>query len=183
MAYLDANQEATPSINQLQDFLREKLPSYMIPSTFVVLAEMPLTPNGKIDRRALPVPEGRSDLEEAYVMPQTETERVIAAVWQKALKLEKVGINDNFFSIGGHSLLLVNVQIKLNEILSKEISVIELFKYSTIKELAQYLTHKADVEKTQISSSKEIYDRAGRQKAAIRKRKYLARQQGRKVNG
>ena len=182
-AYLVFNQQQAPTINQLQSFLRQKLPNYMIPSAFVVLDAIPLTSNGKTNRHALPAPKGRPDLEETYVMPETEAERIIATVWQEILQLEEVGINDNFFSMGGHSLLIVRVQAKLSEILDKEISLLELFKYPTIKELAQYLTHQADAEKAQASSSKAIYDRAIRQREAMRKRKYLSRQQGRKANG
>ncbi|NER84193.1 MAG: AMP-binding protein, partial [Leptolyngbya sp. SIO1D8] len=181
VAYLVFNQEHVSNIDQLQTFLTEKLPNYMIPSAFVVLDTIPLMPNGKVDRDTLPSPEGRPQLEETYVMPQTEAERIIAAVWQDLLKLEKVGINDNFFSMGGHSLLLVRAQTKLNEVLNKEISIIELFKYPTIKELAQYLTYKDDFGKTQKFHSKRIHDRASRQKEAIKKQRL--RQQGRKANG
>jgi len=183
VAYLVFNQEQVPAINQLQNFLKEKLANYMMPSAFVVLEALPLTANGKVDRHALPVPEGRPDLEEAYVMPKTEAERIIATVWQEILQIEKVGINDNFFSIGGHSLLIVKIQAKLNEILGKEISIIELFKYPTIKELAQYLIHKTDVDKTEVSYVGRIHKRASRQKEAIKKQKQLLRQKGRKANG
>ncbi|MFG6101407.1 amino acid adenylation domain-containing protein [Leptothoe sp. EHU-05/26/07-4] len=183
VAYLVLNQNYGFNSDQLQTFLKEKLPNYMIPSAFVVLDAIPLMPNGKVDRDALPVPEGRPQLEEAYVMPQTEAERVIAAVWQDLLKLEKVGINDNFFSMGGHSLLLVRVQTKLNEVLDTEIPIVELFKYPTIKELAQYLARKGDFEKIQKLHSKRIHDRASRQKEAIKKQRQRLRQQGRKANG
>ena len=183
VAYLVFNQEKVPTINQLQNFLKEKLANYMMPSAFVVLKALPLSPNGKVDRSALPVPEGRPQLEEVYVMPQTEAERIIATVWQEMLQLEKVGINDNFFHLGGHSLLLVKIQAKLNEIFGKDLSIVELFKYPTIKELAQYLTHKIDIEKTEESSSQRIRDRASRQKKAIKKQKQLLREQGRKANG
>lgn len=171
------------SSTELRSYLQSKLPEYMLPSAFVTLDTLPLTPNGKINRRALPVPESRPDLEEAYVMPQTEAERIIAAIWQEMLQLEKVGINDNFFSMGGHSLLLVKIQAKLNEIFGKELSIIELFKYPTIKTLVQYLNHKSDVEKTEESSSRRIHNRASRQKEAIKKQKQLLRQQGKKTNG
>ncbi|NEQ79121.1 MAG: amino acid adenylation domain-containing protein [Moorea sp. SIO2I5] len=184
VAYLVFNQEQVPTINQIQNFLKNKLSNYMMPSAFVVLEVLPLTANGKLDRHALPAPKGRPQLEEAYVMPQTEAERVIVAVWQEILQLEKVGINDNFFGIGGHSLLLIKIQAKLNEIFGKELSIINLFKYPTIKELAQYLSNKNDIEKTEESSyNRRIYDRASRQNKGIKKHKKLLRQQGRKING
>jgi acyl carrier protein len=122
-------------------------------------------------------------LEEAYVMPKTEAERIIATVWQDLLQLEKVGIDDNFFTIGGNSLLSISVHGKLNKIFGQELSIIELFKYPTIKELAQYLTHKTDVEKAEENSSIGVYDRANRQKKFIKRREQILRQQGRKING
>ena len=184
VAYLTfKQQQAAATINQLRSFLEEKLPSYMMPSAFVVLDTIPLTPNGKVDRRILPMPEVRPQVEESYVMPQTEAERMIASIWQEMLQIEKVGINDNFFSVGGHSLLVVKVQAKLNEVFNEELLVSELFKYPTIRELAQYITHKADVKKTEQSASKRIQDRASRQKEAIKKRKQLLGPSGRKANG
>ncbi|NJO96601.1 MAG: non-ribosomal peptide synthetase, partial [Pleurocapsa sp. CRU_1_2] len=151
------------SISELRRFLKEKLPEYMVPNIFVTLDALPLTPNGKVDRKAF-APSSRPQLEEAYVMPKTEAERIIATVWQDLLQLEKVGINDNFFTIGGNSLLSISIHTKLNKIFGKELSIIELFKYPTIKELAQYLTHKTEVEKAEENSSIRIYDRANRQK-------------------
>ncbi|MBE7384654.1 MAG: amino acid adenylation domain-containing protein [Leptolyngbya sp. SIO1E4] len=140
VAYLVFNQEQVPTINQLQGFVREKLPNYMVPSAFVVLDAIPLTPNGKVDRGALPAPESRPQLAETYVLPQTETERIIAAVWQEILQLEKVGINDNFFNVGGHSLLLVKIQARLNDIFEQELSIVEFFKYPTVRSLAKHLS-------------------------------------------
>ena len=173
-------QKRVPTTSELRNFLKEKLPDYMVPSAFVMLEAMPLTPNGKVDRRALPAPESRPELEEAYVMPQTEAERLIAAVWQEMLQLEKVGINDNFFSLGGHSLLVVKIQAKLNEIFEQKLSVIDLFKYPTIKTLAQYLSQKPTVGNLTI---RQIDSRASQQKEAIKRQKQLRMQQGRKANG
>ncbi|MEM8677560.1 MAG: phosphopantetheine-binding protein, partial [Cyanobacteria bacterium P01_G01_bin.67] len=169
--------------NQLREFLRSQLPEYMLPNIFVTLDNLPLTPNGKVDRKALPAPESRPELEEAYVMPKTEAERTIATVWQDLLQLEKVGINDNFFSLGGNSLLLVSIQAKLSRIFGMKLSIIELFKYPIIKELAQYITHKTDVEEAEENSSIRIYDRASKQKKFIKRREQILRQQRRKVNG
>ncbi|MEM9905080.1 MAG: amino acid adenylation domain-containing protein, partial [Cyanobacteria bacterium P01_D01_bin.44] len=183
VAYLTFDPAQTVTINQLQTFLKGKLPHYMMPSAFVMLDSIPLTPNGKVDRGALPQPESRPKLEEAYVMPQTEVEKILATVWQEMLQVEKVGINDNFFSMGGHSLLLIKIQAKLSEIFEKELSIIEFFKYPTIKELAQYIADKSDLQRAESSSSKLIYDRASRQKEAIRRRQRLLKKQVRKVNG
>jgi amino acid adenylation domain-containing protein len=125
---------------QFRTFLQDKLPDYMLPSAFVILPELPLTLNGKIDRRALPVPEiERSQLNTVYVKPQNETEEAIASVWQEVLKLDKVGISDNFFEIGGDSLLMAQLSSKLSKVLGRQLSIVELFQYPTIQSLSQYL--------------------------------------------
>jgi len=140
VAYVVARNGTPPQINDLRGYLQAQLPEYMIPSAFVTLDALPLTPNGKVDRRALPVPEGlRPKLEAAYVAPQTETEHIISVIWQEALQIEKVGIHDNFFDLGGHSLLMVRVNRKLQAAFHKEITMIDLFKFPTINALAQFL--------------------------------------------
>ncbi|PSM49381.1 non-ribosomal peptide synthetase [Chroococcidiopsis sp. CCALA 051] len=170
VAYIVPSQGQILTTNELQSFLKEKLPNYLLPSAFVMLETMPLTPNGKLDRHALPAPTNRPELVEAYVVPQTETERVIAAVWQEMLQLEKVGIDDNFFNIGGHSLLLVKVQVKLNQIFDRELSVIDMFKYPTIKALANYLNRR---------SREKLNSQLGQNRAATRSDRASARQQKR----
>jgi amino acid adenylation domain-containing protein len=135
-------QESSPSPNELRRFLKEKLPDYMLPSAFVMLDALPLSPNGKVNRQTLPPPEGvRPELEAAYVMPQTELEQTIATVWQEILDLEKVGIHDNFFELGGHSLLAIKVNNRLREILKTDLSILEMFKYPTISSLGERLSH------------------------------------------
>ncbi|MCA1993256.1 MAG: amino acid adenylation domain-containing protein, partial [Coleofasciculus sp. S288] len=141
VAYTVFEPEPTPTITELRRFLEEKLPSYMVPSAFVLLDALPLTLNGKVDRKALPAPEAlRPELDVAYVMPQTEAEQAIAKVWQKALKIEKIGIHDNFFELGGHSLLLVQVNSQLRELFNTDLSLIEMFRYPTISALAEYFS-------------------------------------------
>jgi len=156
-------------VSQLRDFLKPKLPEYMIPAAFVTLDALPLTINGKVDRQVLPAPQGlRPELTAAYMSPSTGAEQQIAKTWQEVLHLEQVGIYDNFFDLGGHSLLLVQIHSKLQQIFDTDVSVIDLFKYPTIHALAQYL------ERHQESSSFEhIYDRAKRQKAAINRQTQL----------
>jgi len=149
--------------NELRNFLKEKLPDYMIPSTFVTLEAFPLTPNGKVDRRALPAPEGlRPKLETNYVMPRSETERIIAVMWQETLQVDKVGIHDNFFELGGHSILAIQIYHKLQEHFEQELSLIDLFQYPTIHALAQYLQPK---QHEQLPSSESGHDRAQRRLA------------------
>ncbi|HEX8183843.1 MAG TPA: amino acid adenylation domain-containing protein, partial [Blastocatellia bacterium] len=141
VAYVVANQEQVPAINDLRSYLKERLPDYMIPHTFVFLDALPLSPNGKLDRRSLPEPTNlRPDLEAAYVTPQTETERAVAAAWQEVLQLEKVGAHDNFFDLGGHSLLLIQVHSKLQGRFNRDLTVVDLFRYPTVNSLAGYLS-------------------------------------------
>jgi len=141
MAYLVPVPEQRPAVEELRRFLKEKLPDYMMPAAFVFLETLPLTPNGKVERQALPaLDEPSPELEAVDVAPRTEVERTIAAIWREALPLEQVGMQDNFFDLGGHSLLLVQVHSKLREVFQKEISMVDMFKYPTINALATYLS-------------------------------------------
>ena len=122
----------------LRQYLRGKLPEYMVPNAFVMLEKFPLTPNGKIDRKALPSPTGlRPELESAYVAPRTEMERTIAAIWQAVLRLEKVGIHDNFFEVGGYSLLATQVISRINKAFQVDLSLRSFFEDPTIAGLSQ----------------------------------------------
>ncbi|MEH2178722.1 amino acid adenylation domain-containing protein [Nostoc sp.] len=170
VAYFVANTEIAPTTTDLRNFLKEQLPEYMLPSIFVQLKALPLTTNGKIDRRALPLPDGdRPELEEAYMAPRSEMERAIARVWQEMLHLEKVGINDNFFDLGGHSLLMLQVNNKLQEIINCNISIVEMFQNPTINSLTQYLNQKS--EKAPLFQS--IRNRVNKQIEAVETRKKL----------
>ena len=141
-----ANNPLQPNLSsqlvpQLRSYLRARLPEYMVPSAFVVLEALPVTPSGKVDRRALPAPErSRPELETVLVMPQSDAEQLIASVWQELLQLEGVGIHDNFFDLGGNSLLLNQSANKLAEIFGVKLSIVELFQYPTIYTLAQRLS-------------------------------------------
>jgi len=139
VAYVVPQKEEILVISELRKFLESKLPNYMVPAVFVILEALPLTPNGKIDRKALPTPDTmRPELEAVYQPPETEVDQTIADIWQKVLQLENVGIHDNFFEIGGHSLLLVQVHSKLLEVLQTDLSILDLFKYPTINSLGNY---------------------------------------------
>lgn len=165
VAYVVSKQ--TLNVSELQRFLREKLPEYMIPSTFVMLKALPLTSNGKINHNVLPELNGdRPELAATYEPPQTEVEQTIVNIWQQMLHVEKVGIHDNFFDIGGHSLLLVQVHVKLREVFPTDISVLNLFEYPTINSLAKYLTRKP----TEISSFEESTQRADSRTASRQSR-------------
>jgi len=152
---------------ELRQFLNDKLPSYMIPASFVLLDKLPLSRNGKVDRAALPAPESlRPDLKANYVAPQTRIERTIAAIWQQALHVDNVGVDDNFFELGGHSLLMVQVHSKLRAAFEKEVSMVDLFKHPTIKAMAKHLSEKDNHQ----PSYQKVHDRAEKQKEAMRNR-------------
>ncbi|MCK5522104.1 MAG: amino acid adenylation domain-containing protein [Thiomargarita sp.] len=164
IAFIVAQPEQVIDNAELRGFLNERLPDYMRPSAFVMIDVMPLIPNGKVDRHALPALESQyPKLETTYIIPQTEAEQRIAVVWQQVLQLKKVGIYDNFFELGGNSLLMAQVQSKLQILFKKpSLSVVELFQYPTIYALAKHLTQE-DIQETsevfktsKVSSNKDI---------------------------
>jgi amino acid adenylation domain-containing protein len=141
LAYVVPNRAQPPNSSNLQSFLRQRLPDYMMPSAIAFLNALPLTANGKVDRKALPLPDGlRPELEAAYVAPSNDVERTVATIWQEMLHVEKLGIHDNFFELGGHSLLIIQLHSKLREVFAKKLSVSDLFKYPTVSSLAMYLS-------------------------------------------
>ncbi|REJ47827.1 MAG: amino acid adenylation domain-containing protein [Microcystis flos-aquae DF17] len=133
-AYVIASQNLT--VSQLRLFLQEKLPQYMVPAFFVLLDAFPLTPNGKIDRRALPQPALELENEAAInFSPGTETERILAAIWQRVLGLKNISINDNFFELGGDSILAIQIIAQANQA-GLQITPKQLFSHQTIAQLA-----------------------------------------------
>lgn len=155
VAYVVIQQEISP--NQLRDFLREQLPEYMIPSAFMYLEKLPLSANGKIDRRELPNPETiLQELTITYAAPENAIEQTIVSIWQTVLNLEQVGIDHNFFEIGGNSLLITQVYTQLKNTLPQQIenhiSLADLFKYSTIRSLAKHLDQSQSTEPAQENS-------------------------------
>jgi acyl carrier protein len=121
----------------LTNHLQATLPDYMLPQTYVFLDAIPLTPNGKVDRRALPAPDsGRSDLSEAYVAPRNETETVLARIWADVLRVDKVGVNDDFFRLGGQSLLATQVASHIQDAFGIEVPLRNLFEAKTVAQLA-----------------------------------------------
>jgi amino acid adenylation domain-containing protein len=140
VAYVVLNQECATPADELRRELKEKVPSFMIPSAFVVLDALPLTTNGKIDRKALPAPDhARPDLAGTFVAPRTPIEEMIAAIWAQVLKLEKVGIHDNFFSLGGHSLLATQVAHRVRDTFNVALPLRLFFETATVAELADYV--------------------------------------------
>jgi amino acid adenylation domain-containing protein len=127
-------------VGQLRDYLVRQLPHYMIPSYFIFLENIPLTPNGKINRQALPArDQSRPQLSTNYAAPGSDQEKMVAQLWTSVLNVDKVGIYDNFFDLGGNSLKLIQLNEKLKEALGKDIPVMTIFRYPTIGSLLQYL--------------------------------------------
>ncbi|BAZ14320.1 amino acid adenylation domain-containing protein [Calothrix sp. NIES-4071] len=135
VAYIVPSQEIEKS--ELRNFLKQKLPDYMIPGAFVMLESMPLTPNGKIDRRGLPVP----NLEQTdnFIPPSTPTQEILARLWAEVLNLKQVGIYNNFFELGGHSLLATQVISRLRSLLSIDLSLRQLFENPTVASLSELI--------------------------------------------
>jgi amino acid adenylation domain-containing protein len=123
----------------LRQHLKDRLPDYMVPSAVVVLERLPLTPNGKVDRRALPAVEGTRPVDEAYLAPRTETEQRLAAIWQEVLRIDRIGVNDNFFDLGGHSLLATQVISRAREAFGLNVALANLFDSPTVAGLARHV--------------------------------------------
>ena len=171
VAYLVGDQAGPLASTELRAWLRRTLPEYMVPAALVTMDGLPRMPSGKIDRQALPRPGPAHTSEKTYVAPENELQRAIAEVWQEVIGVDQVGLHDNFFDLGGHSLLMTRVQSKLSTLLNTEVSMIDLFKYPTINSLAQHL-HSEQRETPGIDL---VRDRAEKQKAAIRRRQGRAR--------
>ncbi len=128
------------SAADLKAYLTRQLPAYMVPSFFIRLERLPLTLNGKVDRKALPEPEtGRTRLNQTYVAPRTSVEKIVAGVWVQLLKIDQVGLNDNFFDLGGNSLAIIRLSSKLKEVFKRDVPVVTLFNYPTVSAQARYL--------------------------------------------
>lgn len=162
----------------LRDALKAWLPDYMIPANFVLLDTLPLTSNGKVNRRALPAPDGEHlETTAIYAPPRTTIERTIAGIWREVLHIEKVGIHDTFFDLGGHSLLLVQVHSKLQENFHTTIPMITLFNYPTIVTLARYLSQDQN-EQTEQVTLQPHYDRAEQRRTSVGRQRRLRQQRG-----
>jgi acyl-coenzyme A synthetase/AMP-(fatty) acid ligase/acyl carrier protein len=140
VAYVVASRESTPTFSELRSFLKEKLPEYMIPSAFVFLDSFPLTPNGKVDRQALPAPDvARPELQEAFVAPRNQSEEMVAGIWSNVLGVERIGVYDSFFELGGHSLLVVQIISRIREVFAVDLPVRSLFETPTIAGLTELI--------------------------------------------
>lgn len=159
-AYVIA-QGAAPDTAAVREFLRQTLPQYMLPNDVMVLPALPLTPNGKVDRKQLPAPSAETAKHEAeYEAPEDELQQIIVDVWQDTLKVDRIGVSDNFFDLGGHSLLIVRVHQLLKEKLDRPISLTDLYRFPTIKSLTEFL----DGGDKEDESLKKSQDRASRRR-------------------
>ncbi|AOX02680.1 hypothetical protein BJP34_27455 [Moorena producens PAL-8-15-08-1] len=138
VAYVVSEEESL-STHQVREFLKQKLPDYMVPSAFVTLDTLPLTPNGKVDRFALPAPEAEITSVEEYVAPCTTIELELTQIWSEVLNLTSVGVQDNFFELGGHSLNAVSLMSKIQQQFQINLPLATLFKSPTIEQLASLL--------------------------------------------
>ncbi|MFL9462640.1 amino acid adenylation domain-containing protein [Scytonema tolypothrichoides VB-61278_2] len=138
VAYITPHQDLVPTMSDLRSFLKQKLPEYMLPSAFVVLDALPLTPNGKLDRKALPNPESaQPELKTTFVAPRTPTEEVLAEIWTQVLRLEQVGVDDNFFDLGGHSLTATQLVFRVRNTFKLELPLHALLETPTVAAMAE----------------------------------------------
>jgi len=139
VAYVVSQNGETPSPSELRDHLRLTLPDYMVPAAFVGLKEIPLTPNKKVDRRALPVPDYSIQHAAGFATPRTPFEELLVGIWSQVLRIPSVGIHDDFFALGGHSLLATQVISRIRQVLNIELPVRALFECLTIESMARRL--------------------------------------------
>ncbi len=172
VAYVVLKPASPLNSSELRDHLKRSLPDYMIPAAFVELDALPLTSSGKVDRRGLPAPKEQPRSEGAYLAPRNGLEKAIAEIWRELLHVEQVGIHDNFFDLGGHSLLIVQAHRRLRGITDKDLSVADLFRFSTISALAEHLSRDSRDEdaRAQVAVQRSVH-RAQARKAAMTRRR------------
>jgi len=137
VGYVVAESAPGDLVGELRALLRARLPEYMVPTALVVLEAFPRTPNGKIDRAALPVPERSRPAQRAEVAPRTRTEEILAGIWAEVLGLERVGVEDDFFDLGGHSLMAARLMAKLRTATGLDLPLRNLFERPTVAALAE----------------------------------------------
>ncbi|HAF12617.1 MAG TPA: non-ribosomal peptide synthetase, partial [Blastocatellia bacterium] len=136
-AYVVHDTSDSVKISELREYLAQKLPLVLVPTYFVTLEQLPLTANGKVDRRALPLPDpSLTNLKREFIAPRNETEELISGVWSEVLGLNQIGIHDNFFELGGHSLRATQVLSRINAIFKIELRLSAVFEHSTVAALA-----------------------------------------------
>ena len=144
VAYVTAAGAEEPTSTALRAFLQDRLPKFMVPDAFVTLDKIPLNPNGKADRKALPAPTYAREVTVAYVAADSEVERQLAQIWADLLNVDQVGMQDNFFELGGNSILTVQVASRIRQEFQLAFPVVKLFQYPTIRDLAAYINSDKD---------------------------------------
>jgi amino acid adenylation domain-containing protein len=139
VAYITQRNQDTPSVESLRSYLKTSLPDHMVPSAFVILECLPVTPSGKLSRRDLPAPGAGTYVSQEYEAPKGEIEQAVAQIWQDLLKVGPIGRHDNFFELGGHSLHSMTLATKVGQQLHVRVSVIHVFKYSTVRDFANFV--------------------------------------------
>ncbi|NOK01767.1 MULTISPECIES: MupA/Atu3671 family FMN-dependent luciferase-like monooxygenase [Myxococcus] len=172
VAYVVPAQGATVEASALRDALAQRLPEHMVPSLVMELPALPLTPNGKVDRRALPAPSVVRSAKAAFVAPQGQLEEQIAQVWRSVLRVEQVGVHDNFFDLGGHSLLMVQVHTQLKSVLGQDLPLLKLLEHPTISTLARFARQGPAAAQSQVEAAQ---DRAKRQLESLKRQRQRAR--------
>ena len=177
VAYVVRSEE-TPTVEDFRTWLSTKLPEYMVPARFVWMKELPLTPNGKVDRRGLPDPTAdRPELEAEFLAPESDVEQTIAKVWREVLALDRVGRNDNFFDLGGHSLSMMKIFAVLRSAFARELVMVDLFAHPTVASLAAFVRS---------DGSESGGAKAGVERAAVRRKamkRKVAKRPGRRGGG
>jgi amino acid adenylation domain-containing protein len=146
VAYIVPRSGYAPSSSALRDFLSQRLPAYMVPAVFVTIDDLPLTANGKINYGALPVPEVNRDLQQTIVPPRDNTERRLVRLWEEVLGVAQVGVRDNFFDLGGHSILAVSLMAEVERVFDRSLPIATLLRHPTIEGLAEALTRQSSAE-------------------------------------
>ncbi len=176
VAYYSLRADALENVDsrQLRSHLAQRLPEYMVPSAYVPLAALPLTTNGKVDRQRLPAPEGNGEGNAEYTAPRTATERALSEIWAQVLSLERVGVHENFFDLGAHSLSMARALRLINGALAPELRIVDLFKHPTLAHLAEHIERQragvhTDTEAlTRTSAAKRRHSVSSRAKAQRR---------------
>jgi len=137
VGYVTSDNGAEPDVPQLRAALAKSLPEYMVPQHWVVLAELPLSPSGKVDRNALPAPMLEGQAEAEFVPPTTETQQRLGAIWAEVLGVPRVGLQDDFFDLGGHSILATRVASRVRRDFAVEVPLRMMFVKRTLEQLAE----------------------------------------------
>src|SRR6185503_13893569 len=147
-----AEEDGTEQLtSELKSYIGERLPEYMVPSAFVLLDAMPLTPNGKVDRKALPAPDALAAGDE-YAAPETPTEEVLQTIWQTALSAPNLSVTAGFHELGGHSLLAMHLIMKVNQHFDSDLQLQDLFRLQTVRRMAAFLDARRHLKDGQKSS-------------------------------